>query len=61
MPPSWAKLLQSSQISKQEQQKNPQAVLDALKYYTQNDQEPHQKWLQPAPLEGKLFSRSAIN
>ncbi|VDK47819.1 unnamed protein product [Anisakis simplex] len=46
MPPMWAQLLQSSQISKQEQQQNPQAVLDALKYFTQNDSQ--QKWLQPS-------------
>uniref|UniRef100_A0A0N5ANR6 non-specific serine/threonine protein kinase n=1 Tax=Syphacia muris TaxID=451379 RepID=A0A0N5ANR6_9BILA len=52
MPPMWAQLLQSSQISKQEQQKNPQAVLDALKYYTQKDAEPQQKWLQPTSFEG---------
>ncbi|KAI6189560.1 Non-specific serine/threonine protein kinase [Aphelenchoides bicaudatus] len=46
MPEHWTRLLQQSQISKQEQQKNPQAVLNALKYYTRNDQ--HQKWLQPS-------------
>lgn len=33
MPESWARLLQNSDISKSEQQKNPQAVLDVLKYY----------------------------
>ncbi|MFH4976706.1 hypothetical protein AB6A40_003415 [Gnathostoma spinigerum] len=46
MPPMWLQLLKTSQISKQEQQQNPQAVLDALNYYTQND--PQQKWLQPS-------------
>ncbi|VDN52440.1 unnamed protein product [Dracunculus medinensis] len=54
MPPMWAQLLQTSQISKQEQQKNPQAVLDALKYYTQADS--HQKWLQPSNYDGKQSS-----
>uniref|UniRef100_A0A0N4ZZ11 non-specific serine/threonine protein kinase n=1 Tax=Parastrongyloides trichosuri TaxID=131310 RepID=A0A0N4ZZ11_PARTI len=44
MPQHWAILLQNSQISKQEQQQNPQAVLDALKYYTQKDNS-SQKWL----------------
>uniref|UniRef100_A0A0K0E0N6 non-specific serine/threonine protein kinase n=1 Tax=Strongyloides stercoralis TaxID=6248 RepID=A0A0K0E0N6_STRER len=44
MPQHWAILLQNSQISKQEQQQNPQAVLDALKYYTQKDNST-QKWL----------------
>lgn len=33
MPESWAKLLQNSNISKNEQKKNPQAVLDVLNYY----------------------------
>lgn len=62
MPPMWAQLLQTSQISKQEQQKNPQAVLDALKYYTQADS--HQKWLQPSNYDGKqssLFNASILN
>lgn len=51
MPPMWAQLLQTSQISKQEQQQNPQAVLDALKYFTQTDSS-HQKWLQPSNYDG---------
>ena len=33
MPEAWAKLLQASNISKQEQKKNPQAVLDVLNWY----------------------------
>ncbi|KAM5181805.1 serine/threonine-protein kinase PAK 1 [Mantella aurantiaca] len=33
MPEQWAILLQTSNISKQEQKKNPQAVLDALEFY----------------------------
>ena len=33
MPESWARLLQNSNISKTEQKKNPQAVLDVLNYY----------------------------
>lgn len=45
MPSDWARLLKDSQISKLEQQQNPQAVLDALKYYTR-DQKPVQKWMQ---------------
>ncbi|CAD6194298.1 unnamed protein product [Caenorhabditis auriculariae] len=45
MPEAWARLLTDSQISKQEQQQNPQAVLDALKYYTQGEPS-GQKWLQ---------------
>lgn len=33
MPDHWARLLSTSDISKVEQKKNPQAVLDALKFY----------------------------
>ncbi|CAH1781149.1 unnamed protein product [Owenia fusiformis] len=39
MPENWAKLLQSSNISKSEQKKNPQAVLDVLKYYDSSNKE----------------------
>ena len=35
LPEQWKKLLESSGISKQEQLKNPQAVLDVLDFYTQ--------------------------
>ncbi|KAI6186920.1 Non-specific serine/threonine protein kinase [Aphelenchoides besseyi] len=62
MPQTWMTLLQQSQISKQEQQKNPQAVLNALKYYTRNDQD--QKWLQPAydlPTTSPYDSPSHLN
>ena len=33
MPESWAKLLQTSNISASERKENPQAVIDALKFY----------------------------
>lgn len=39
MPESWAKLLQNSNISKLEQKKNPQAVLDVLNYYDASSKE----------------------
>lgn len=39
MPESWAKLLQNSNISKLEQKKNPQAVLDVLNYYDNSTKE----------------------
>ncbi|XP_059160614.1 serine/threonine-protein kinase PAK 1-like isoform X2 [Physella acuta] len=39
MPESWAKLLQSANISKSEQKKNPQAVLDVLNYYDTSSKE----------------------
>lgn len=34
MPEAWAKLLQTSGISVAEKKKNPQAVVDALKFFT---------------------------
>ena len=34
MPEAWAKLLQNSGISREEKKKNPQAVVDILKFYT---------------------------
>ncbi|OWJ99129.1 hypothetical protein Celaphus_00009792, partial [Cervus elaphus hippelaphus] len=33
IPEQWARLLQTSNITKLEQKKNPQAVLDVLKFY----------------------------
>ncbi|XP_050408792.1 serine/threonine-protein kinase PAK 2 isoform X2 [Patella vulgata] len=39
MPESWAKLLQNSTITKSEQKKNPQAVLDVLNYYDSSSKE----------------------
>lgn len=41
MPQAWAQLLQASNISKQEQKKNPQAVLDVLKWYDISSQSGH--------------------
>ncbi|CAG0896041.1 unnamed protein product [Darwinula stevensoni] len=40
MPEEWMRLLQSSNISKQEQKKNPQAVLDVLNYYDSSTKHP---------------------
>jgi hypothetical protein len=39
MPEAWARLLMSSNISKQEQKKNPQAVLDVLNWYDNSSKE----------------------
>lgn len=39
MPESWAKLLQNSNITKLEQKKNPQAVLDVLNWYDASTKE----------------------
>lgn len=40
MPEAWARLLMSSNISKQEQKSNPQAVLDVLNWYDASSKEP---------------------
>lgn len=39
MPEAWARLLMSSNISKQEQKKNPQAVLDVLNWFDNSNKE----------------------
>jgi hypothetical protein len=39
MPEAWARLLMSSNISKQEQKKNPQAVLDVLNWFDSSSKE----------------------
>ena len=47
MPESWAKLLQASNISRAEQKKNPQAVVDVLQWYHGNkDRENQSKFMQ---------------
>ncbi|XP_041669183.1 serine/threonine-protein kinase PAK 2-like [Cheilinus undulatus] len=43
MPEQWARLLQTSNISKSEQKQNPQAVLDILKFYDSTSEK--QKYL----------------
>ncbi len=45
MPEHWAKLLMSSQITKTEQKKNPQAVLDALKFYDDSNTNRNEKFM----------------
>ncbi|KAM8703815.1 hypothetical protein ACLKA7_008448 [Drosophila subpalustris] len=46
MPEAWARLLMNSNISKQEQKKNPQAVLDVLKWFDNtNKQRPSSKYM----------------
>uniref|UniRef100_A0A8C5L046 non-specific serine/threonine protein kinase n=1 Tax=Jaculus jaculus TaxID=51337 RepID=A0A8C5L046_JACJA len=49
MSEQWARLLQTSNITKLEQKKNPQAVLDVLKFYDSNTVK--QKYLRFTPLE----------
>nr|ACZ80664.1 putative serine/threonine p21-activated kinase [Cryptococcus depauperatus] len=38
LPPQWSKLLTSSAITKEEAARNPEAVLDVLQFYTQQQQ-----------------------
>ena len=46
MPEQWARLLMTSNISKQEQKKNPQAVLDVLNRFDNNSkQRPTSKYM----------------
>lgn len=40
MPEAWSKLLMNSNISKQEQKNNPQAVLDVLNWYDNTSKDP---------------------
>ncbi|CAH1133113.1 unnamed protein product [Ceutorhynchus assimilis] len=40
MPEAWSRLLMNSNISKQEQKNNPQAVLDVLNWYDNTSKEP---------------------
>uniref|UniRef100_A0A8B9RJ53 non-specific serine/threonine protein kinase n=1 Tax=Astyanax mexicanus TaxID=7994 RepID=A0A8B9RJ53_ASTMX len=68
MPEQWARLLQTSNITKSEQKKNPQAVLDVLKFYdstgngkqkylsfTDKDAPPAMKGSEPSPGGAKEF------
>ncbi|ODN75339.1 hypothetical protein L202_06515 [Cryptococcus amylolentus CBS 6039] len=45
LPPQWSKLLTSSAITKEEAARNPEAVLDVLQFYTQQQasQQPHER------------------
>uniref|UniRef100_A0A8C5HQ69 non-specific serine/threonine protein kinase n=1 Tax=Gouania willdenowi TaxID=441366 RepID=A0A8C5HQ69_GOUWI len=45
MPEQWARLLQTSNITKLEQKKNPQAVLDVLKFYDSKETVNSQKYM----------------
>ncbi|NWU60647.1 PAK1 kinase, partial [Pterocles burchelli] len=45
MPEQWARLLQTSNITKSEQKKNPQAVLDVLEFYNSKKISNSQKYM----------------
>uniref|UniRef100_A0A8C9NTJ2 non-specific serine/threonine protein kinase n=1 Tax=Serinus canaria TaxID=9135 RepID=A0A8C9NTJ2_SERCA len=55
IPEQWARLLQTSNITKLEQKKNPQAVLDVLKFYDSKETVNNQKYMSFTS-GGKLMS-----
>ena len=56
MPEAWARLLMNSNISKQEQKKNPQAVLDVLNWFDNSSKEVKpSKFMTSAKMVGKYF------
>ncbi|XP_010079363.1 PREDICTED: serine/threonine-protein kinase PAK 1 isoform X1 [Pterocles gutturalis] len=62
MPEQWARLLQTSNITKSEQKKNPQAVLDVLEFYNSKKISNSQKYMSfTGDLIGFLFLLSQIH
>jgi len=69
MPESWARLLQNSNITKSEQKKNPQAVLDVLNWYDSSTKEKREsKYMtvnkttsNPSPRPSYLADKYAAN
>lgn len=62
MPEQWARLLQTSNITKLEQKKNPQAVLDVLKFYDSKDTTNSQKYMSFSDKNAETFnSLNAVN
>ena len=58
MPEQWARLLQTSNITKLEQKKNPQAVLDVLKFYDSKETANSQKYMS---FTGETHTRTAFS
>ncbi|XP_039893470.1 serine/threonine-protein kinase PAK 1 isoform X3 [Simochromis diagramma] len=58
MPEQWARLLQTSNITKLEQKKNPQAVLDVLKFYDSKETTNSQKYMSFTDKTADAFSSS---
>uniref|UniRef100_A0A8C9VDW7 non-specific serine/threonine protein kinase n=1 Tax=Scleropages formosus TaxID=113540 RepID=A0A8C9VDW7_SCLFO len=58
MPEQWARLLQTSNITKLEQKKNPQAVLDVLKFYDSKETSNSQKYMSFTGGTGKVLSEN---
>lgn len=57
MPESWARLLQSSNITKSEQKQNPQAVLDVLNWYDASTKQ-ESKYMTMNRTVGKSFCKA---
>lgn len=58
MPEQWARLLQTSNITKLEQKKNPQAVLDVLKFYDSKETTNSQKYMSFTDKNSESYSSS---
>ncbi|XP_077154823.1 serine/threonine-protein kinase PAK 1 [Ranitomeya variabilis] len=58
MPEQWACLLQTSKISEEEQKKNPQAVLDVLKFYDSKKTTNSQKYMSFTDNELEVYKAS---
>ncbi|XP_035857298.1 serine/threonine-protein kinase PAK 1 isoform X1 [Sander lucioperca] len=58
MPEQWARLLQTSNITKLEQKKNPQAVLDVLKFYDSKETANSQKYMSFTDKSADAYSSS---
>ncbi|XP_068601216.1 serine/threonine-protein kinase PAK 1 [Brachionichthys hirsutus] len=56
MPEQWARLLQTSNITKLEQKKNPQAVLDVLKFYESKETASSQKYMSFTDKSAEAYS-----
>uniref|UniRef100_A0A1B0CXC6 non-specific serine/threonine protein kinase n=1 Tax=Lutzomyia longipalpis TaxID=7200 RepID=A0A1B0CXC6_LUTLO len=61
MPEAWARLLMNSNISKQEQKNNPQAVLDVLNWYDNSKQRPSSKYMTNATTTHSGSSLSRVS
>ncbi|XP_014907471.1 serine/threonine-protein kinase PAK 1 isoform X2 [Poecilia latipinna] len=60
MPEQWARLLQTSNITKLEQKKNPQAVLDVLKFYDSKETANSQKYMSFTDKTADAFNSSIV-
>ncbi|XP_028904198.1 serine/threonine-protein kinase PAK 1 [Ornithorhynchus anatinus] len=59
MPEQWARLLQTSNITKLEQKKNPQAVLDVLEFYNAKKASNSQKYMSFTDKSAEEYSSSS--